>query len=209
MSGQINRNTAAGDFLYNLSLQTDINQIVEIGTWNGLGSTKCIMDAILNKKDKANLITLEADQFMYFNAVNNWNNFSKINKIDIKDKLKLIYGSILNENQLFNLEELKKDSSYINDWENWLIKDIENIKKCPNVLNEIPNNIDLLVLDGGEFSTFQEFNLLEERSKYIFCDDTSVFKCKKIREILINNFNYKILIDAPDQRNGFAAFVKI
>ena len=34
-------------------------------------------------------------------------------------------------------------------------------------------------------------------------------KCKKVREILINNSNYQILIDIPYQRNGFAAFIKI
>lgn len=27
--------------------------------------------------------------------------------------------------------------------------------------------------------------------------------------ILINDFNYQILIDIPYQRNGFAAFIKI
>jgi hypothetical protein len=38
------------------------------------------------------------------------------------------------------------------------------------------------------------------------CDDSSKYKCEKIRLQLLDDKDYKVLIDAPDQRNGFCAF---
>jgi hypothetical protein len=90
----------------------------------------------------------------------------------------------------------------------WLKNDLNDYFLCENILNQIPDNIDFLLLDGGEFSTYSEWNILKNRSKIIVLDDTLVLKCKKIREELLNDDNYELIIDYPSDRNGFAIFKK-
>ena len=41
--GQINENTEVGKLLINITKTEKLNTILDIGTWNGLGSTKCFL----------------------------------------------------------------------------------------------------------------------------------------------------------------------
>lgn len=50
MPGQINIHSAFGKIIYDLSKRLDVINIVEVGTWNGEGSTQCILRAIDNSK---------------------------------------------------------------------------------------------------------------------------------------------------------------
>lgn len=40
MSGQINRGSQLGELIFNLVKNKDYKKFLEIGTWNGQGSTK-------------------------------------------------------------------------------------------------------------------------------------------------------------------------
>jgi hypothetical protein len=50
---------------------------------------------------------------------------------------------------------------------------------------------------------------LKERTKIVALDDTNVFKCKKIREELLNDTSYRIIVDVISERNGYSVFEKI
>jgi hypothetical protein len=209
MSGQINRGTVTGEFIYNCCLKEGITTIVEIGTWNGQGSTKCIADAILNRFDDSHLVSLESNQEMYKKAVEFWQQYFLNTNSHLKNKVNLLYGSIVGLKDLIPLEEVRTYPDYSKDWEKWYKEDIENLKKSPNILNVIPNQIDLLLLDGGEFSTLAEFNILKNRSRYILLDDTRTTKCRKVTEYLKNDQNYDVVFDNQhDGRNGFTGFKK-
>ena len=45
--------------------------------------------------------------------------------------------------------------------------------------------------------------------RMIICDDTNINKCKKVRDDLFNDPNWKCAIDRPDDRNGWCAFVRV
>lgn len=200
MVGQINLDSKLGQIIYDFVARENIKSIVEIGTWNGFGSTNCIRQSIFrNKKKDYNVISLEINQKMcdiaskYHTGIDNFH---------------VILGSILIEedlkwfdwDQYFNGPEGKHGTINKIDWFN---EDLENIKNVPYVMDRIPDEIDLLILDGGEFSTYPEFKKLEERSKIIILDDTNEMKCRKIRSELLNNNIYKILYDESNDRNGF------
>ena len=78
--GQVNRGSKLGEIIYNLCLQDDVRNIVEIGTWNGMGSTKCIYDALSEKKE----------------VIENW---SDLKNIDISKEL---YNKIMSIKILHN-----------------------------------------------------------------------------------------------------------
>lgn len=195
--GQIHRGTVLGNAIYELCKNENINIIVDIGTWNGMGTTKCVIDA-MNDSNKLNynLISLECRLNLIEEAKKNLGNIPNLH---------LIHGSIVNYKELEclidNLEwGIVKNNKWIKEDNSialkWLKEDIELLKNTPNVLNEIPNEIDLLIIDGSEFSGYLDFIKLYKRSKYIAMDDIISFKNYKSRQYVYNNINeFKILLD--------------
>ena len=63
MRGQINLDDEAGLHIKNICKREDVNTIVEIGTWNGMGSTFCVYESI--KNTEKTLTSLETWKEMY------------------------------------------------------------------------------------------------------------------------------------------------
>ena len=190
--GQINTDSLAGQTIISICKQSNVNTIVEIGTWNGMGSTQCINHAIINT-DK-NAISIEANWQQHLDAKNNLCNAN----------INLLYGKVTDE--LLDLDRLP--DCFFTDYSKqikteWLRQDGESIKEAPNILSILPLHIDLLILDGGEFSSYFEYLLLKDRSQYIFLDDTSAPTIKNYHSRLDMIKNYTTLIDQPAHRNGF------
>jgi hypothetical protein len=192
--GQITENTERCEIIKNVINTYKPNIILEIGTWKGLGSTKCIIDSI---GDWVSFLSLETNKSFYDIAVENLKGY--------QDKVKLIYGRIVEKDEILNFVQ----TINLNRWEEqWLREDLENVDKSENVLNQIPEKIDLLLLDGGEFSTYPEWLKLRDRSTIIMLDDTTVTKCKKINDELKSSENYTLVFETFEG-NGFSVFEKI
>lgn len=200
IQGQIIRGSHMGEIIYNLTKRIDVKNIVEIGTWYGLGSTKCIIDGIIDSNINKNFISLELYPEMYETAKENLKNYSNY--------VNIINGSIIDYDDMFwfDFEENRRIFGYQREWYD---NDLEKMKSTKNVLNELPEKIDLLVLDGGEFSTYPEWLKLKDRTKIVVLDDTNVFKCNRLLFELLNDKNYKPLYVVYNDRNGFAIFEKI
>ena len=207
MQGQINRGSHLGDIIYNMCKQDDVKTIVDIGTCNGMGTTKCIYDGIVdsNKTDYI-VYSLESNKSFYDQAISNFNTFPKINNFN------LILGKIIEEKDMLDIDAADDRffSMYGRDVQKgWLKEDVDNCNKVENVLHLLPNQIDLLILDGGEFSTLAEFNILKDRATYFILDDTTALKTFEVANIIRNDTNYRILHDEPNDRNGFLISKKI
>ena len=196
MIGQINRNSKLGETLYELSKQSDVNTIVEIGTWNGAGSTRCIIDGIKDSEVKKTFITLESNKEQYELSLQNLESF--------KEFVIPLYGRIIDVYDLTWLKSVTLGP----EQQQWLWEDVEGYKECPNVLDKIPQQIDLLLLDGGEFSTVPEFIKLKSKYKYLVLDDITALKCKEINNQLSNRKDH-VLVKTDSERNGFSVFKKI
>jgi hypothetical protein len=213
-AGQINRGSSLGEIIYNLCLQDDIRNIVEIGTWNGMGSTKCIYDAISEKKGEYLVYSLECNQEFYNICLENYKNLPKLNNFN------LILGTIIspeeNLDPSFNYDDgfFEQCSRQIQSV--WYKEDIENCKKVPNFLNSLPDKIDMIILDGGEFSSFSEYEKIKDRSIYFILDDTNSIKNYEIARLMRNSDEYQILFDSNEEniseenkRNGYLVSKKI
>lgn len=191
--GQITENTERCEIIKNVIDTYKPNIILEIGTWKGLGSTKCIIDSI---NSEVFFLSLETNKSFYDITTKNLNGY--------QDKVKLIYGRIVEKDEILNFVK----TINLNRWEEqWLKEDLENVDKCENVLDEIPEKIDLLLLDG-EFSTYSEWLKLKDRSTIIMLDDTTVTKCKKINDELKSSENYRLIFETLEG-HGFSVFEKI
>ena len=202
-TGQINRGSLLGEHIFRLSKNSEVKNIVEIGTWNGMGSTRCIYDGLLQGKKKDHLVlSLECNKARHEEAKRNFilplNNFN------------IIHGTIISVDEMgaiknkFDLNVTRKS---------WWVDDITQIKNASYVFDKIPQKIDLLILDGGEFTSHLEFEKLWERARFIILDDTDKTKSVKsyeAREFIISHTDtFNIIEDNLQDRNGFLVCEKI
>ena len=89
--GLLKIDSSAGSLLYRFIKNKDINNVLEIGTWNGLGSTLVLFEALKNKKEHWSLMSIETDKIAY-----------KLAKKNLKSKLGIILklGRIIEINEL-------------------------------------------------------------------------------------------------------------
>ena len=198
MRGQINLDDEAGLHIKNICQREDVNTIVEIGTWNGMGSTFCVYESI--KNTEKTLTSLETWKEMYDFSFDFYRD---------KKEVSIINGYISDE--LIDFHSL--DDSFFNDYNknlklSWYNEDLKNINNCKNVLDQIPKEIDFLILDGGEYSSWEEYLILKDRSKIIFLDDTRPPTIKNFmaREDLLKT--RKVIVDNLYIRNGYCIFEK-
>lgn len=178
----------------------NVNIILDIGTSNGLGTTKCIVDAILDSnKTFYKIYSLECRLDRVMKAIDNLSNITNlyllhgtiVNSIELEPLLKnLDWGYMLNSIWVSASENISTALS-------WLKEDMHYLKTTPNVMSKIPEKLDLLVIDGSEFTGFIEFKKMFKNSRYIALDDVNSFKNRKSREFVINNVKeFKILVDS-------------
>jgi hypothetical protein len=191
VKGQIIRGSKLGEHIYNIARRSDVLTIVDIGTWLGLGSTKCIYDAVIGKPNKY-VISLECNRLRHQEA--------KINLGFLPTNFRLIHGTIIDYIELAPLMNELKDKTL----KTWLKDDLDWLTTAPNVFNLLPDKIDLCVIDGGEFSGNREFNKLWKKCKFIVLDDTNAIKHKDTKKFILSKPNtFKIIEDNITERNGF------
>jgi len=209
MAGQVNRGSLFGEKIFEYTSNTNFTNFVEVGTWNGEGSTKCFMDAIQLRADNSCLYSLEAN-IEFFNQASTYWAHLVMAPASAFQKLVLLYGRIIEVEDLISIEEVQQHPIfYQHPWLEWRTRNIKEYNECENVLSQLPDEIDILCLDGGQFSTRAEFATLKDRTKMVMLDDTSTFKTESIRrEIVENPQVWTIVEDNSTQRHGFMIAIK-
>lgn len=194
MSGQINRGSELGEIIYDYAKNKKYKSFLEIGTWNGEGSTRCFIDGLLTRNDEYSFISLETSKD-FFDAA------TAYNKKILNPKINIVYGRII-EN-----EDLITDSP-IDRHKQFLKEDQFDYSICPNVWENIQRQFDVVLLDGGEFSTFAEYKKLEPLTKIFLLDDSKMLKNNLVVKSLSENNNWT-QIKNSNARNGFAIYEKL
>jgi hypothetical protein len=167
---------------------------LEIGTWNGYGSTKIFVNALNNRED-ISFYSLECNKEKSEFAKDLYKNYKNI------FILNETINNILPNNIYSIFPELLTNKQY----SYWNQVDIDNMKNCKLFLErkDIPTFFDIIFLDGGEFSTYYEFQQLKTKCKYLLLDDTNTNKCLKIVEEIYNdNKKWEIIVHDKNERNG-------
>ena len=196
-TGQITETTEAGKFIIDLIQNNNIKNILEIGTWNGLGSTKCILKG-LKDKSYEKFTSIECNRAKVEVAKDNLKSY--LNERDF-----ILWGSIISSEDIINEETIFPELSDP-EFKRWHKIDVDNIKESP-ILEEVKKSkLDFVLFDGGEFTTYYEFQeIFKMCDKYILMDDVNTCKCKKIREILTQDDNWNEIF-YTNERNGFSVF---
>ncbi len=167
---------------------------LEIGTWNGLGSTMAFSTGFKNREDDYIFYSLECNKDKCIDAAKLYAN---------NDKIHILNEVIWNE-QPNNFYKIFPQCLSNDMYKHWNEIDIINMKKCNLFLNRsnLPQIFDVILLDGGEFTTYYEFQILKNRCKVLMLDDINVDKCKLIVQEITNDKCWKI-IKRENIRNGY------
>jgi hypothetical protein len=195
IQGEIKANDTLGVALSELAARADIQTIVEIGTWSGMGSTRCILEGILGSGNlEKHFVTFEVDADRHAQAVQNLKAYlSRMPNVDI------VHGSLI------RIEEMPAYSARRMNKE-WYDADIALVSGTPCRLDLVPSRIDLLFIDGGEYAGEIEFRKLRDRSRVIVLDDTKTIKCGYARRQLLYDRGFRCLFDDQNLRNGCSGF---
>lgn len=193
--GQINQGRFSEIIKY-FAKNKDYKTFLEVGTWNGLGSTKQFVDELVLRLDDYVFYSLECNSDKCKYAEDLYNHLNNVH----------ILNEVLFKNQPENFYEIFPQCQTNQTYKEWQTVDMENMKKCDLFLerDNLPEVFDVILLDGGEFTTYFEFQIIKDKCKYLLLDDINVAKCTKIiEEIKSNSEKWKILEENKTERNGF------
>jgi hypothetical protein len=211
MNSEIHLNEEFGYNIFQTVLKFQLKYNLEIGSWDGEGSTKCFFEAMKLLSGEKSLVCVEIVKEKYNKLKARYENFDFVNcfngsSISYSD---LLYKSFEDvwcspynklQNNHYSKETVKS----------WYDRDVETMKTNVNFLNANDQTFyDSVLIDGSEFTGYSEFKLLENRTKIFFLDDVHcAFKCNQIFNELISNPNWSLILELPNCRNGSAIFIK-
>lgn len=196
--GQITENDQLGIFLRNLAENEHFTTFLEIGTWNGLGTTRCIINGLKERENPYIFYSLECNTDKCRDAQALYKDIPNVH---------ILNEVLLNEipSDIYTIfPELAQNKVY----QYWNHVDFENMKNKFLFLNrkELPEIFDVIVLDGGEFTTWYEYLQLKDRCKILALDDTREAKCRKIvSELKSQPDKWKILLESSERNGTFVA----
>ena len=195
--------TEFGRVLRLLGEQAMFSAYVEVGTAAGLGSTRSLMDGIARRGDGARLWSVECVRSMHFSAVRNWRRAEK--------KPILLHGVVASCGEMMTWEEVRRHPMFSADdySERRHRKMLAACSAAPPVLDSLPERIDVLTLDGGDFSGFADFQKLRPRARVIVLDNahTGMKNYFALQELLGDN-KWRLLLDRPDDHQGWCVFCR-
>lgn len=193
--GQINKGRFSEIIKY-FAKNKEYKTFLEVGTWNGMGSTKQFTDELVLRLDDYIFYSLECNSDKCKYAQDLYNHLNKVH----------ILNEVLFNSQPDNFYNIFPQCLNNPMFKEWHKVDMENMKKCNLFLerDNLPQIFDVILLDGGEFTTYFEFQLIKDRCKYLLLDDINVAKCTEIvKEIKSEPTKWKIIEENTSTRNGF------
>lgn len=196
-TGQIKYTSPMGQVIASYAQDIRFTDYLEIGTWNGGGSTYCFAKGFETRVAPFFFITLEINKELYEMAKDTYKDITYVN---------VQHGSIINSEMVNDKNMLLEPFESVNI--EWLKEDVRNVitSKYFDFKDFIP---EVVLLDGSEYLTYFEFIKLHDTTKVFILDDINTEKCKKIVEELDTNSNWIMKHKVTNERNGWAVYEKI
>jgi hypothetical protein len=108
------------------------------------------------------------------------------------------------------IEEVESHPNYSNissgDWRNWYTGEKANFEK--STVGTLPDEIDFVVIDGGEFSGIGDWEAVKTKSpRYVALDDTFTVKTGTVLCDMLSSDEWVVLYEG-NERNGWAILHK-
>lgn len=198
-TGQIQLSQGFGRWISEYAADTRFQRYLEIGTWNGRGSTCCFYDGFAKRYDTPTLQSYEINKERVQEAAELWKSIPQI---------KVIRGRVLKDSDCPIYSEVAARFPNVNP--EWHSEDVRNFWSCPYVPIEDP---EVVLLDGAEYLTVYEFEKVFRDCpsvRVFMLDDTLTAKTPTISAYLLNHPEWnRVAHSETDGRNGWAVFERI
>jgi hypothetical protein len=192
--GQMHHDHLIGQQIIKILKNRDIKNVLDLGTWNGRGSTICFYLGLLSHdREDIHIYSLEVDEERHTEATAFW---------QFSPNVHPLRGHLFHKGPPSQEEIVRRFPNAVKDW---LEVDLKNVKNASAV--SLPK-IDLVLFDGSEYLTYYEYLLLRDKVNYIFCDDANVDKCRQIKQELLASSEWQCLF-VSDERNGVCGFERV
>jgi hypothetical protein len=210
--GEITKHDPFGAAIIDTVLKYKINTVLEIGSWDGSGSTTCFFEAMKQLDDPKSLTCLEVELSRYdilkhVTSKHPWikcYNTSSITYDELVYKdFEQIWSSPFNGIPR-NYEGGEHGKKML--VKSWFDQDIANLKRYDKgFLSEHKDEFyQGALIDGGEFNGYSEYLLLKDRVNFFFLDDYyHAFKTRQVAAELEQSGEWDVLVAEKDLRNGF------
>lgn len=216
ISGQIHLGTEFGIQLLKLASRLDVTRILEIGTWEGGGSTLCLAKGLnTHRTVHSKLVTFESNRHRWSIAKKG---LSVYPFVDCQLGTAVSSISISSEEEIRSFFANRGKQYPLPGWEGYRQGEFEDASKYDHqapllegVCTEDSDPFDMVLLDGGEFFGMAEFRDVMDmcdEPRFVALHDTNAFKNFDTRlELLKSNSGYKLMSESKDQ-TGFSIFEK-
>lgn len=192
--GQLGASTPVGQFLAKIVQIPEFKNFIEVGTWNGRGSTKCIMNGLVQRSDKTSFYSLEADKGRCQSGQDFWATQEKGN-VD----LHLLWGKL--SDKMVTREYVQTHPKFSDQLQYFDIE-ASQTHEAPLVDGVLPKDVEFVFLDGGEFCSIFDFNVLVKKYahslKVIGLDDIDNLKNDLVYKNLTQEDSpWKVLASGP------------
>jgi hypothetical protein len=190
--GQISNNDFSID-IETFAKNKEYKTFLEIGTWNGLGSTKAFVNGF-NEREDIVFYSLECNREKHADAKELYRSHPNVHILNE------VVWKVLPDDFYETFPVCLEDTVF----KSWNEIDMVNMKDCPVFLDrlDIPSMFDVILLDGGEFTTYYDFKYLKERCRILMLDDIHTYKCEKIVNEIKSSTDWEILKESHI-RNGY------
>ena len=179
---------------------------IEVGAWNGNGTTLCLLDGLRLRveKDSVEILSYEADPFLYKIAAENLQNHPYNDFF-----FRLVYGRIPSTGPFPTESEIPESekgegSHFFLNYE----REKAIFQAAPQIA--LPFVPDAVILDGGEYTGRFDWDCLDKSGlSYVFLDDVGVYKHKQIYEALLQSSEWKLYCEEKEELNGWAVFQRV
>lgn len=198
-TGQIQLSQEFGQWISRYAADARFQNYLEIGTWNGRGSTCCFYHGFTKRGDAPTLQSYEINKEKAQEAMELWKSAPQI---------KIIYGRVLRGEWCPTFDEAK--ARFPEMIPEWHAADICNFFQSPYVPIQAP---EVVLLDGAEYLTVYEFEKVFRdcpEVRVFLLDDTKTAKNPHAYQYLLNNPEWvRVAYSESDSRNGWAVFERV
>ena len=196
--GQVDKESELGRQLKKYASDEKNKTFLEVGTWNGLGSTKVLFDVMKHRGD------YNDGGYKFYSLECNGEKSQIARMFYSSEPTVHILNEVLSVPSDPEIEKVFPEILHDGVFQAWSNADNINIKMSKKFLerDDIPSVFDVVLLDGGEFTTYFDYQAIKDRTKILILDDTLFNKCSRIVDLLSKDPDWKILVDIDDGKNG-------
>jgi hypothetical protein len=194
-TGQIRLAQPFGQWIATYAADTRFSRYLEVGTWNGRGSTCCFYDGFTHRTDSPTLQSYEINAERAAEAAGLWAGVPQIH---------VLRARVLPDTQCPLYQEVLARFPHLNGA--WHAEDVTNFWSCPY---SPPQDPDVVLLDGAEYLTQFEFERVFKECPSVrvyLLDDTQSAKTPQINSYLLGHPDWTRVAHSDTERNGWAVF---